>query len=232
MLELGLHFSGLMNWVSGLRFSIPIPYWAILLSLTPPSFLFQVRPMSRSNYTGSVLLGFYYYWALGFYHFYRFIAFGLLSIVYVISYFGLSVYVVLYISDVIVIGPLALWYRIDFYIMIWKLLLLFWLYYIIINLFFAFILFWESRVWLLWWLFFFATWLCLFWRQDDKTINFKISSELKKQSKKFQVWDISISRQNIYRYVGKAKYKVALAMQYMAYTCSCNWPNDFSSHFV
>ena len=109
MLELGLHFSGLMNWVSGLRFSIPIPYWAILLSLTPPSFLFQVRPMSRSNYTGSVLLGFYYYWALGFYHFYRFIAFALLSIVYVISYFGLSVYVVLYVSDFILYYGIQAW---------------------------------------------------------------------------------------------------------------------------
>ena len=54
-----------------------------------------------------VLLGFYYYRALDFYHFYRFyrfLAFGLLSIVYDISYFGLSVYVELFILDVIVIG--------------------------------------------------------------------------------------------------------------------------------
>ncbi|CAN7115828.1 unnamed protein product [Brassica rapa subsp. narinosa] len=32
--------------------------------------------MSRSDYTGPVLLGFYYYRALDFYPFYRFIAFG------------------------------------------------------------------------------------------------------------------------------------------------------------
>ena len=66
--------------------------------------------MSRSDYTGPVLLGFYYYRALDFYPFYRLslLGLGLLSIVYVISYFGLSVYVILYISNVIVIGPLSL----------------------------------------------------------------------------------------------------------------------------
>ncbi|WZY77312.1 hypothetical protein YC2023_023696 [Brassica napus] len=82
MLELGLHFSSAMNSVSGLRFSIPIPHWAIPLSLTPPSFPFQVRPMGRSDYTGTVLLGFYYYRALDFYPFYRFIAFGPLDSCY------------------------------------------------------------------------------------------------------------------------------------------------------
>ena len=69
-----------------------------------------MKPTSKSDYpTGAIgLLGFYYYRALDFYHFYRFyrfLAFGLLSIVYDISYFGLSVYVELFILDVIVIGP-------------------------------------------------------------------------------------------------------------------------------
>lgn len=57
------------------------------------------------------LLGFYHYRALDFYHSYRFIAFGplgfYLSFMF-ISHFRLSVYVVLYISDVIVIGPFDL----------------------------------------------------------------------------------------------------------------------------
>ncbi|CAN6868758.1 unnamed protein product, partial [Brassica oleracea] len=32
----------------------------------------KVRPTSRSDYTGPVLLGFYYYWAFGLLSFYRF----------------------------------------------------------------------------------------------------------------------------------------------------------------
>ena len=54
------------------------------------------------------LLGFYHYQALDFYHLYSFIAFGplgfYLSFMF-ISHFKLSVCVVLYTSDVIVIGP-------------------------------------------------------------------------------------------------------------------------------
>ncbi|KAF2553566.1 hypothetical protein F2Q68_00034325 [Brassica cretica] len=48
-----------------------IPHWTIPLSLTPPSFPFQVRPTSRSDYQTCAigLLGFYYYRALDFYHF-------------------------------------------------------------------------------------------------------------------------------------------------------------------
>ena len=53
------------------------------------------------------LLGFYHYQILDFYHFYHFIAFGplgfYLSFMF-ISHFRFSVYVVLYTSDVIVIG--------------------------------------------------------------------------------------------------------------------------------
>ncbi|KAG5384380.1 hypothetical protein IGI04_035850 [Brassica rapa subsp. trilocularis] len=54
MLELGLHFSSAMNSVSGLRFSIPIPHWAIPLSLTPPSFPFQMPPRKRVVRTQTV----------------------------------------------------------------------------------------------------------------------------------------------------------------------------------
>ena len=72
MLELGLHFSSAMNSVSGLRFSIP--YLTGRFPCRSPLLLspFQVRPTSRSDYTGPVLLGFYYYWAFGLLSFYRF----------------------------------------------------------------------------------------------------------------------------------------------------------------
>ncbi|KAG5414913.1 hypothetical protein IGI04_002480 [Brassica rapa subsp. trilocularis] len=54
MLELGLHFSSAMNSVSGLWFSIPTPHWAIPLSLTPPSFPFQMPPRKRVVRTQAV----------------------------------------------------------------------------------------------------------------------------------------------------------------------------------
>ena len=123
MLELGLHFSSAMNSVSGLRFSIPIPHWAIPLSLTPPSFPFQVRPMSRSDYTGPVLLGFYYYRALDFYHFYRFIAFGPLGSYpsFMLSRISDFLFMSYFIFRMLSLLDLqALWYRIDFYIYKWR----------------------------------------------------------------------------------------------------------------
>jgi len=74
--------------------------------------------MSRSDLIGLGLLG--AIWAFGLLplsdfgllsllSFYRFWAFGLLSIVYVISYFGLSVYVVLYVSDFILYYGIQAW---------------------------------------------------------------------------------------------------------------------------
>ena len=86
MLELCLHFSSAMNSVCGLRFSIP--YLAGQLPCCSPLLLFpfQVRPTSRSYYTGPVLLGFYYYRALDFYPFYRFIAFGPWAPIYRLCY--------------------------------------------------------------------------------------------------------------------------------------------------
>ena len=107
MLELGLHFSSAMNSVSGLRFSIP--YLTGRFPCRSPLLLspFQVRPTSRSDFrTGAIGL-------LGFYRFIAFIVIGPLGlwafIVYVISYFGLSVYVVLYVSDFILYYGIQAW---------------------------------------------------------------------------------------------------------------------------
>ena len=89
MLKLGLHSCSVMNWISGLRFSIPyLTGGPGRLSLL--FFPFQVRPTSKSDYIGPVLLCFYYYRALDFYHSYHFISFGPLGIwasIYRLCYF-------------------------------------------------------------------------------------------------------------------------------------------------
>ena len=113
MLELCLHSCSAMNWVSGLRFSIP--YLTGRFPCRSPLLIspFQVRPTSRSDYTGPVLLGFYYYWAFGllsFYRFYRYRASRPLDFYrYGISYFGFSVYVVPYVSDFILYYGIHAW---------------------------------------------------------------------------------------------------------------------------
>ena len=70
MLELCLHSCSAMNWVSGLRFSIP--YLTGRFPCRSPLLIspFQVRPTSRSDYrTGAIGL-------LGFYRFIAFIVIG------------------------------------------------------------------------------------------------------------------------------------------------------------
>ena len=107
MLELCLHSCSAMNWVSGLRFSIP--YLTGRFPCRSPLLIspFQVRPTSRSDYrTGAIGL-------LGFYRFIAFIVIGPLGlwtfIVYGISYFGFSVYVVPYVSDFILYYGIHAW---------------------------------------------------------------------------------------------------------------------------
>ncbi|CAN7056062.1 unnamed protein product, partial [Brassica oleracea var. botrytis] len=51
------------------RFGVHLSSWS---SYIPLLFIAKVRPTSRSDYTGPVLLGFYYYWAFGLLSFYRF----------------------------------------------------------------------------------------------------------------------------------------------------------------
>ncbi|CAN7029526.1 unnamed protein product, partial [Brassica oleracea var. botrytis] len=54
---------------SDFRFGVHLSSWS---SYIPLLFIAKVRPTSRSDYTGPVLLGFYYYWAFGHLSFYRF----------------------------------------------------------------------------------------------------------------------------------------------------------------
>ena len=80
ILELSLHSYSSMNWVSGLRFSIP--YLAGQLPCCSPllPLLFQVRLATRSDYIGLVLwvlLGFWAFGPLGFRRFRLFIYFRL-----------------------------------------------------------------------------------------------------------------------------------------------------------
>ena len=125
MLELGLHSCSAMNWVSGLRFSIS--YLTGWFSCSSPLLPFPFR-WDRQAWVifRPVLLGF---WA-----FIAFIVIGLLGIwtfiVYVISYLRLS--------DLCCYQyfQFDLWYCINFYIMIWWLLLLFRLYFDIIIILF------------------------------------------------------------------------------------------------
>jgi hypothetical protein len=107
VLELGLHSCSAMNWVSGLRFSIP--YLTGRFPCRSPLLIspFQVRPTSRSDFSDRC------YWAFGllsFYRFYRYRASRPLDFYrYGISYFGFSVYVVSYVSDFILYYGIHAW---------------------------------------------------------------------------------------------------------------------------
>ncbi|CAN6875506.1 unnamed protein product, partial [Brassica oleracea] len=85
---------------SDFRFGVHLSSWR---SYIPLLFIAKVRPTSRSDYrTGAIgLLGFYRFYRFYLYRVFRPLDFYRLCY----SYFRLSVYVVFYISDVIVIGP-------------------------------------------------------------------------------------------------------------------------------